>query len=139
MANSEKLTTRIIPGLKAEYQIVSLPYWAWFWLEDFMRHHKINYKGIYKTFETEENIGQTLHNLAELHQEHTMRELHKLANDNEPQQAEYVTYLKDTARRKEMKQLNLPKIYKLFGFISCYTTLDAVWQRKNCEEDSKIK
>lgn len=136
---NDNLTTRIIPGLSSQYQIVSLPYWAWFWLDDFMQHHCISYKGIYDIFVTEGNVNQTLHHLAELHQEYSMRERHNLANDNEFENSDYVRRLNHkTAKTRKTKELTLPKIYKLFGFMSCATTLDAVWKRRNYEESNKV-
>lgn len=134
---NDNITTRIIPGLTAEHQIVSLPYWAWFWLEDFMVQNRISYKGIYKTFGSGGDLSQTLHNLAELHHEYSMREIYNLANDNEIENSEFVTLLNAKPQKKK-RELNLPKIYKLFGFMSCATTLEAVWKRKNYEESNKI-
>lgn len=137
-------TTRIIPGLSAEYQIVSLPYWAWYWLEDFMQQNRISYRGIIDTFGGHDDIGNTLRNIAELHHEHAMREVYNLANDNEAD--DHVISMR--ARRKAMPKgakaikaapLILPKIYKLFGFMSCATTLEAVWERKNYEDSNKIR
>jgi hypothetical protein len=140
---NDNLTSRIIPGLSAKYQIVSLPYWAWFWLDDFMRQNRISYKGIYDTFGGHGDINQTLHNLAEMHQEYSMREVYNLANDNELDHSEYMPHFnKIKAKRVKMKNkhlgLKLPKIYKLFGFMSCATTLEAVWKRRNYEESNKI-
>lgn len=135
---NDNVTTRIIPGLKSEYQIVSLPYWAWFWLEDFMQQHKISYRGIYETFGLENDISETLRHLAELHHEYSMREVYNLANDNDLEEEDYVTYLNVPRPEKKLHEFNLPKIYKLFGFMSCATTLDAVWSRRNYEESNKI-
>lgn len=134
------ITTRIIPGLSAEYEIVSLPYWAWFWLEDFMTQNKISYQGIYETFGDQGDLNQTLHNLAELHQEYAMREVHNLANDNDLEHDDYMTriHISPQVTTKPPRALKLPKIYKLFGFIACYSTLDAVWSRRNYEESNKI-
>lgn len=136
---NDNLTTRIIPGLSSQYQIVSLPYWAWFWLDDFMRQHRISYKGIYKTFVNGGDVNQTLHHLAELHQEYSMRERHNLANDNEFENSDYLRRLNHkNAKSQKNKQLVFPKIYKLFGFMSCATTLEAVWKRRNYEDSNKI-
>lgn len=137
---NDNLTTRIIPGLSAEYQIVSMPYWAWYWLEDFMQQNRISYQGIIDTFGGHEDIGNTLRNIAELHHEHAMREVYNLANDNDASDE----LLARRARRKpalvkQTKALVLPKIYKLFGFMSCATTLEAVWERRNYEDSNKIK
>ncbi len=139
---NDNITTRIIPGLTAAHQIVSLPYWAWFWLEDFMQQNKISYRGIYDTFGQHGDISQTLHNLAEVHHEYSMREVYNLANDNDPEDEFYATCLKKKAAEKEVtvksQTLNLPKIYKLFGFMPCATTLEAAWSRRNYEENNKI-
>jgi len=135
---NNNLTTRIIPGLTSQYQIVSLPYWAWFWLDDFMRQHKISYRGIYDTFGNGADFNQTLHNLAELHQEYSMREVYNLANDNEIDPKQYVTSSNKRRKPTPAKALTLPKIYKLFGFMSCATTLEAVWSRRHYKESNKI-
>jgi hypothetical protein len=134
---NNKPTTRIIPGLSETYQIVSMPYWAWFWLEDFMQQHRITYQGIYATFGTQDDIGQTLQNLAELHHEYSMREIYSLSNDNDAEEEQFVLRYRG---RKETKKpdIKLPKIYKLFGFMSCATTLEAVWERKNYENSTRV-
>lgn len=129
-------TTRIIPGLSSAYQIVSLPYWAWYWLEDFMQQNRISYQGIYDTFGTGGDINQTLQQIAELHHEYAMREVYNLANDNELDDDDIITRLKTP--KKDKTELNLPKIYKLFGFMSCATTLEAVWERRYYSDSNKI-
>lgn len=135
---NDNLTTRIIPGLSSQYQIVSLPYWAWFWLDDFMQQHRISYQGIYDTFGNGNDLNQTLHSLAELHQEYSMREVYNLANDNEVDHQDYLTHLNKTKKTHKPRALNLPKIYKLFGFMSCATSLEAVWSRRHYQENNKI-
>lgn len=132
---NDNLTTRIIPGLMNDYRIVSLPYWAWYWLEDFMMKNKISYQGIYQTFGKEEDFNQTLRNIAELHHEYAMREIYNLANDNEPSTETYITRIQ---KKKKTEQVRLPRIYKLFGFISCATTLEAVWERRHYDESNKV-
>jgi len=134
---NDNVTTRIIPGLTSSYQIVSLPYWAWYWLEDFMVQNRISYQGIYDTFGVADDINHTLQQLAELHHEYAMREVYNLANDNELEENEIITRL-ETPYKKEKKELNLPKIYKLFGFMSCATTLEAVWERRHYDDSNKI-
>ena len=134
---NNNLTTRIIPGLTSEHQIVSMPYWAWFWLEDFMASHKISFQGIYETFHFTGDIHQTLQQLAELHQDFTMREVYNLSNDNEIETTDIIK-LAEKRKDKEVRALVLPKIYKLFGFMSCATTLDAVWNRKNYPTTNKV-
>ncbi|MEM8833239.1 MAG: hypothetical protein AAGB32_01745 [Pseudomonadota bacterium] len=132
---NDNLTTKIIPGLLNDYRIVSLPYWAWYWLEDFMIKNRISYQGIYETFGNGQDLNQTLHNIAELHHEHAMREVYNLSNDNEPDEDVCITHI---YRQKSEPQLNLPKIYKLFGFMPCATTLEAVWERRHYEESNKV-
>ena len=134
---NDNLTSRVIPGLKSQYRIVSLPFWAWFWLDDFMQQNRISYQGILETFECNGDINNTLHNIAELHQEHCMRGMHNLANDNDF--VESSNYRGFTHVRKlNNKKQQMPKIYKLFGFISCVTTLDSVWARRNYDDHNKI-
>jgi len=139
-STNDNQTTRIIPGLKSAYQIVSLPYWAWFWLEDFMKKNHISYHGIYQTFGgTTADIGQTLQQIAELHHEYAMREVYNLANDNEPSdEILSATIKKRTKRKLQSKEPRLPRIYKIFGFMPCATSLEAVWERRNYNNHNRI-
>ena len=134
---NDNVTTRIIPGLTDTYQIVSLPYWAWYWLEDFMKQNKISYQGIYRTFGSCGDISQTLHQLAELHHEYSMREVYSLSNDNDAEEEQIVTRIKARTKLKQV-EARLPKIYKLFGFMPCATSLEAVWERRHYEDSNKI-
>lgn len=135
---NDNLMTRIIPGLTSQYQIVSLPYWAWYWLEDFMKVNRISYHGIYETFGDNGNLNDTLRNLAELHHEYSMREVYNLANDNEPDDDVIIELLSKNKNKMVKSPMKLPRIYKLFGFMSCATTLEAVWERRNYEESNKV-
>lgn len=128
--NAPKLT-RVIPGLTAEYQIVSLPYWAWFWLDDFMQANKLSYKGIYQKIDGDDNINSTLQNLAEFHHEQIMRKRYNLCNDNQLAKEDIFKHLSHKRTQVKTRDLTLPKIYKLFGFMPCATTLEAVWQRRH--------
>lgn len=141
---NDNLTTKIIPGLSAKHQIVSMPYWAWYWLEDFMKINRISYQGIYDTFgtniATQDDINDTLRGLAEMHHEYTMREIYQLANDNEATHGDIMARIhKKNKEVSEQKALVLPKIYKLFGFMSCATTLEAVWERRHYQDDNKVR
>lgn len=129
MTKANQLTQKIIPGLQAEYQIISMPYWAWFWLEDFMRAHNLDYKKIYQKYCQTGDIHQTLYQLANIHQDLMMREIHHLANDNEANDKDILHIISISMRQK--KEQTLPKIYKLFGFMPCATTLEAAWKRRN--------
>jgi len=133
---NDSLKTKIIPGLMSEYRVVSLPYWAWYWLEDFMVQNKISYEGIYSTFGDNKDLNTTLQEVAELHQEHAMREVYNLANQNEPDKNICLTKI---YAPKKKQITNLPKIYKLFGFMACATTLEAVWERRHYRNSSRIK
>ena len=131
--------TRIIPGPSSEHRIVSMPSWAWFWLDDFVTNCSPNgYRGLYKAFGhaiSSENLSDALHGIAQLHQDFCLREIYNLANDDEPDEAYIearVTTSSVTNFKKTKKvQDRTPKIYKLFGFMPCPTTLDAVWERKH--------
>ena len=138
MSTPSKIT-RIIPGPSAEHRIVSMPSWAWFWLDDFVSNCSPNgYRGLYEAFGDairSENLSDALHGIAQLHQDFCLREIYNLANDDEPSE-DYieervknsrVTNFKKTIKRQD----RTPKIYKLFGFMPCPTTLDAVWERKH--------
>ena len=132
-------TTRIIPGINAEHRIVSMPPQAWFWLDDFVKNCSPNgYKGLYSAFGiaiSSTNLSDALHGLAQMHQEFCLREVYNLANDDEPDEA----YIQDRIVQKinpaKTKPFNMPRIYKLFGFMPCPTTLESVWQRKHYHEN----
>lgn len=132
---NENIKTRVIPGLKNDYHIVSMPYWAWYWLEDFMSSNKISYHGIYNTFGDGEDVSLTLRQLAEMHHEYAMREMYKLSNDNECENSHIPQISKAKTKSRSYK---LPKIYKLFGFMSCATTLEAVWERRHYVGTTKV-
>lgn len=140
-------TTRIIPGPQSEHRIVSMPSWVWFWLDDFINNCSPNgYSGLYSAFGdaiNQENLSDSLHRIAELHQDFCLREIYNLANDDEPDD-EYiqnklyeatVTNIKNNKKKNKTTQDRTPKIYKLFGFMPCPTTLDAVWARKHYRSD----
>ncbi len=133
---NDNITSKIIPGLLNDYRIVSLPYWAWYWLEDFMVQNRMSYQGIYETYGQNHDLGKTLHRVAELHHEQSMRNIYNLANDNEPSKEHFIPKI---YHNKKSKPLNLPRIYKLFGFMSCATTLEAVWERRHYKDTNKIK
>jgi len=132
---NDNLTTKIIPGLLNDYRIVSLPYWAWYWLEDFMVQNRISYQGIYETFGKNKDLNTTLHDIAELHHERAMRSVYNLANDNETNKT---ICLKHLYQKTKKPITNLPRIYKLFGFMACATTLEAVWERRHYEYSNKV-
>ncbi len=136
---NDNITSRVIPGLTSEYRIVSLPYWAWFWLDDFMVRNRISYQGILDTFGCDGDVNSTLRNIAELHQDQCMRGVYKLANDNEF--LENKTPQVFNKRKKKVysrERANMPRVYKLFGFMACATTLDSVWSRRNYDERNQI-
>jgi len=129
--------TRIIIGPQSEHRIVSMPNWAWFWLDDFVKNCSPNgYKGLYASFGqaiSPDNLNEALRDIAKLHQEFCLRELYNLANDDKPSD-DYLAARIKNSNVKKLKQKTIdrtPKIYKLFGFMPCPTTLNAVWERQN--------
>jgi len=65
-----------------------------------------------------------------------MREVYNLSNDNE---VNHTVYSQKIGKKNKKKiKFALPKIYKLFGFMSCATSLDAVWSRRHYDESNKI-
>ena len=139
------IKTRIIPGLQAKHQIVAMPHWSWFWLDDFMKRNSIyDHQHMYQTIGrkyklNDDNLIDTLKNIAEIHAEFSMRQIHNLANDNGiegPQGQHYISkilpYREKAAIKKKRKSYdNMPKLYKLFSFMPCATTSEAVFERKN--------
>jgi len=132
---NDNLKSKIIPGILNDYRLVSLPYWAWYWLEDFMVKNKISYQGIYETYGQNSDVDQTLKRVAEVHHERSMRTIYNLANDNEPNKQHFLPKIKHTQKKQIT---NLPRIYKLFGFMPCATTLEAVWERRNYQQNNKV-
>lgn len=132
------ITSRVIPGLSSQYRIVSLPYWAWFWLDDFMQQNRLSYQGILETFGCTGDVNTTLKNIAELHQDHCMRGMHNLANDNVFLEHNDYSDLIAKREKRKTKPYNFPRVYKLFSFMPCTTTLEAVWTRKNYNEHNQI-
>jgi len=134
MANLK--TARILPGLQSEYTIVALPYWAWFWLDD---HVQTNYPRGYKQFlsslndkiESEDALADHLETYATVIQSSAMRQIYNLANDNNFFSEEVIKRSKPKRQKKPMHEVKLPAIYKLFGFMPCATTLEAVWERRH--------
>ena len=60
---------------------------------------------------------------------------HNLANDN--------AFLKAKNKKKfettyKVTNFEFPKVYKLFSFMPCVTTLEAVWSRKNYDEHKQV-
>lgn len=141
-----ELKTRVIPGLNAEYEIVSLPYWAWYWLDDYLQETRLNYRSLYRNlgqdFFREGEVTDGLIDIAEYQYESFIRESYQLANDNNAAQMSYEDHLKREAGRKKSynkETKNLPKIYKLFGFMPCATTLEAVWERRHYKDSNRVK
>jgi len=147
------IKTRIIPGLSTNHQIVSMPNWTWFWLDDFMKRNKIdNFDHMYNTLKqrfgsqhklSNDNLTDTLKNIAEIHEEYSMRQLHNLANDNGiegPQGQHFMSKILPLRNKKKRirRSYQLPRIYKLFSFIPCATTSDAIWRRKNRANTSRV-
>lgn len=136
---NNNITARVIPGLKSEYRIVTLPHWAWFWLDDFMIQNRICYQGILDSFKCDGNINNTLRNIAEMHQDHCMRSRHNLVNDNSFSDTTNAKIFTRTKKIKNNSTKNrMPKVYKLFGFMPCTTTLDAIWCRLNYTQSNFI-
>ena len=133
------VSSRIIPGPKSEHSIVSMPQWAWFWLDDFIENCSPDgYKGLYSAFgdafNKNGNLSEALHGIAQMHQEFCLRELHNLANDDEPDQTYIQNRVIKPIKATTKKNSRMPKIYKLFGFMSCPTTLESVWERRHYNE-----
>ncbi len=147
------IKTRIIHGLTTNYQIVSMPNWTWFWLDDFMKRNRIdNYDHMYQSLGQKLgqqytisncNLTETLRSIAEIHEEYSMRELHNLANDNGIEGPQGQHYLRKilphrNKKKKARKPQKLVRVYKLFSFMPCATTSDAIWRRKNRMSTSRV-
>ena len=97
----------------------------------------MSYQGILDTFQCEQDISKSLQYIAELHQEHCMRGVHKLSNDNTFLESD-IKISRSNKKNHDTTAYNMPKIFKLFGFIPCVTTLNSVWTRKNYDEYNQI-
>jgi len=133
------LSTRLLPGLKSEYAIVSLPRWAWIWLDDHIERYYANgYEEFihdYQSFiESDTDLIHYLELLAHDLQEQSMREDHNLANDNEIYaSAIWLRPYKPQKNRSE-KAFKFPIIFQVFKFLPHATDMQTLWQRKNYEK-----
>jgi hypothetical protein len=122
----KKRVSRVLPGLTTEYTIVSMPAWAWHWLDTMVKEY---FPEGYKSFISEcaahsdgqRPLADILEGFARLFRE----DYYRLTNDNWP-----LAENAPPAARTVMPAYNFPKAVKLFGFVPFATTWDNVLTRR---------
>lgn len=127
--------TRIIPGLKSEYAIVSLPANEWYWIDQLVESaYRNGYEGFMretrKHLTHEEDLEMFLATVAWDMQEKSMRREHNLSNDNDVMKMyERETWLKQSPNYP--KSFTFPTIFQVFKFLPHATDMETLWQRRN--------
>lgn len=137
MPLQSNLATRILPGLASEYTIVSLPQWAWMWIDD---HVEIVYENDFHAFinetrhivKDEKQLGEFLSLMASDLRDHQMRTIHNLANDNNVLDSTNPVPIQNTTPRH--KPLQFPTILMVFKFLPHATDLKTIWARRNYQK-----
>lgn len=130
--SSEKIS-RLLPGLRAEYAIVSMPPWAWHWLDRFvMNIYPQGYRAFLqecaKVLPSDACLSPMLEDLARSYRDG----VYEIANDTWKTTPEGEGMIK---RRKPLKSsgrrdIPMPKAQYLFRFLPHATTMDALRTRK---------
>ncbi len=122
----QKRISRLLPGLTTEYTIVSMPAWAWEWLDPMV--NKLFVHG-YKDFirecagysQGQSTLSEVLENFAWLLRE----DYYRLTNDNWP--PDQVLETLPVARKPAY---NFPQAHKLFSFMPFATSWENVLIRR---------
>lgn len=131
MADQSKgRVSRLLPGLTTEYSIVSMPAWAWPWLDTLVREC---FPQGYRQFlvecaeytDQDRPLEDILESFARLRRE----DHYRLTNDNEPTAANvnHTVAARPATRRRTMC---FPKAVRLFRFMPFATTWDHVLIRR---------
>ena len=132
--NTRKIT-RILPGLKANYEVVSMPAWAWESLEDYMSFYgRPDVPSLLSDFKDSIppsfSLSELLENIAAVHQHFMMQFWHSLENDNDP----FGNSLPSVKRRHGPQIYpqgrSYAKAMKLFGFLPHATSFETVLYRR---------
>ena len=137
-----------LPTLKSDYAIVSMPEWAWYWLDDLVkRDYPGGYKSLVKAISrrtankgsAQQDLKHILAFYAKEHCDRRMGSLYNLANDNlRPTLSTATTAPEAPAATpntpfstKSAFYKGLPTVYRLFHFMPHATSLTTVWERRN--------
>lgn len=120
--------SRLLPGLTTEYSIVSMPAWAWPWLDTLVREcfpqgYREFMRECAEYADAERPLEDILESFARLRRE----DHYRLTNDNEPLTANANMPM---AVRRPRRPLRFPKAVRLFGFLPFATTWDQVLMRR---------
>lgn len=125
--------TRILPGLKADYEVVSMSAWAWDWLDEnhYLTEDLPAILDCYQVFNApEQSLSEFLENIVSLLQHCSIQVAYGLVNDNDPFAAE----LSPVRSHKELSHYpqnrSYAKAVKLFGFMPHAASFDTVIQRR---------
>ena len=130
------ISTRILPGLKAEYDIVSLPCWAWYWID---LHVEYCYANGYSDFVNHNrallsdtvDLATFMSVLAMDLRDTQLRAHHNLANDNDFYNNIEKLAGDDEDKRNYPKAFQFPTIFQVFKFLPHATDMATLWQRQN--------
>ncbi len=125
-----------LPSLKSDYVIVSMPFTAWYWLDDLVQklYPKDGYKALTRTFkraECAQTLADSLRNSAQAHCDAQMAKLYNLANDNAPEQGYKGATPSPSMPDKPDLSARMPTVYQLFRFMPHATYLTTIWERRN--------
>lgn len=128
--NNKGRISRLLPGLTTEYSIVSMPAWAWPWLDTLVREcfpqgYREFIRECAEYADHERPLEEILESFARLRRE----DHYRLTNDNDPLVANSnaASTARPAARRRPLR---MPKAVKLFTFMPFATTWDQVLMRR---------
>lgn len=120
--------SRLLPGLTTEYSIVSMPAWAWPWLDTLVQEcFPQGYRAFISECALYANQDRPLEDILESFARLRREDHYRLTNDNDP-----LTENANIAHapRRRQRPLRLPKAVKLFAFLPFATTWESVLIRR---------
>ncbi len=131
----ERKITRIVPGHRAQYELVSMPEWAWVWLEDYMFLYNMDsFPELLSDFQDcihpNQPLSEVLENIAAIHHHFMTQAAYDLENDNDPFSDTFPPVKRRKGAKHVQKDLKFPQVMQLFGFTAHATTLDAAMLRR---------
>ncbi|MCB1530007.1 MAG: hypothetical protein H6853_09035 [Rhodospirillales bacterium] len=131
---SSENISRLLPGLRAEYAIVSMPPWAWHWLDRFvMNSYPQGYRAFLqecaKVLPSDACLSPMLEDLARSYRDG----VYEIANDTWKTTPEEkgVAKRRIPAKSSGKRDRPMPKAQYLFRFLPHATTMDALHIRKS--------
>ncbi len=126
-SNTRRIS-RLLPGLSTEYTIVSMPAWAWPWLDTLVEEcFPQGYRAFISECAEYANGDRSLEDILESFARLRREDHYRLTNDNWPEN-DSAPARPAAARRHPPYRLS--KAMKLFAFLPFATTWDQVLLRK---------